>query len=284
LAVHFWILDYQHEGRRHGYPFDPHLLYLHRRLIQASEALSRVVLPGVLPSGMPRCLANLAERLREYGDDKVIAQAALWYELAHAVFGELRAALRLHSSSQTPLSDGYELSAAAQKTVKEELLGLAEKWEKSRDGSRQGEERRMYTIALEHVQRYQGKLVYEGETLLNEQGDRTTNMLERWWRQTKRRCRQRHGRTELVRDMRVLPATALLVGNLAIKEYVEVVVGTLPQLAERLAEVALSVPPFRGGKDGQVREKVGQLPRRVLRQPDFLEELLAVCPPPGDLP
>jgi hypothetical protein len=280
LAVHFWILDHEHEGRRHGYPFDPHLLYLHRRLIRAGEALARLVSPGPLPAGMPLCLANLAERLREYRDDKVIADAAACYEKACAVFGELRQTLRLHGTGGTPLSESYELSAAEQRTVKEELLGLCGRWEQARQSSGRADEQEIYGIVLAHVRRYEGKLAYEGDRPLNKEGDRTTNALEAWWRQTKRRCRQRHGRAELVRDMRVLPATALLVGDLAIKEYVEVVCGTLEQLPERLAEIGTSVPPFRGGKSEKTVEKAGQLPRRWLRQGNFLEELLAVCPPP----
>jgi hypothetical protein len=283
LAVHFWILDYEHDGRRQGYPFDPHLLYLHRRLIKAGEALSRVVSPEALPQGMPRCLANLAQRLLEYRVDETIARAASWYEKACAVFTELRQTLRLHSDGKVPLSDGYQLPAAQQRSVKEDLLGLAEKWEQARQASSQREEQQIYTIVVQHLRRYQGKLAYEGDDPLNEEGDRTTNALEQWWRQSKRRCRVRHGRANLVRDMRVLPATALLVGNLAIEEYVKVVVGSLAELPERLAEVGRSVPPFRGGRSEQSVEKIGQFPRRWLRQGNFLEELLGVCPPPEEL-
>jgi hypothetical protein len=284
LAVQGWILDYEHEGRRQGYPFDPHLLYLHRRLIQAGEALSRVVTPEALTQGMPRCLWNLNERLLEYRSDEAIGRAAAWYEQAHGVFSELRQALRLHSSGKTPLSDGYELSAVEQRGVKEELLRLCSKWEQARQASGRAEEQEIYRIVVEHVRRYEGKLTYEGDGPLNEEEDRTTNALEQWWRQTKRVCRVRHGRANLVRDMRVLPATALLVGNLRIEEYVKVVVGTLAQLPERFAEVGRSVPPFRLGRSEQCFEKVGQLPRSWLRQDNFLEEVLGVCPPPEELP
>jgi hypothetical protein len=94
------------------------------------------------------------------------------------------------------------------------LCGRAEQ----EQGAARAEDREVYRVVLQHVRRYREKLAYEGETPLNEEGDRTTNALERWWRQAKRNCRVRHGRAELVRDMRVLRATAFLVGNLAIKE------------------------------------------------------------------
>jgi hypothetical protein len=56
------------------------------------------------------------------------------------------------------------------------------------------------------------------------------------------------------------------------------------QLPERLAEVGASLEPFRGGKVEQAIEKVGRLPRGWLRQGNFLEDLLAACPPTEDAP
>jgi len=38
LAFHQWILDYARDGRRQGFPFDPYLLYLHRRVARARAA------------------------------------------------------------------------------------------------------------------------------------------------------------------------------------------------------------------------------------------------------
>ena len=43
LAFHQWMLDYASDGRRQGYPFDPYLLYLHRRVRRASTALERLL-------------------------------------------------------------------------------------------------------------------------------------------------------------------------------------------------------------------------------------------------
>src|SRR5258708_6093208 len=62
--------------------------------------------------------------------------------------------------------------------------------------------------------------------------------LERTWRENKRRCRGRHGRAQVKKDMQALPAEAMLVGNLAIPAYVEAVVESWAELPQRLAEVA----------------------------------------------
>ncbi len=276
LAVHFWILDHAQDGRRQGHPFDPHLLYLHRRLVRAAEGLQRLFATAASVGQLPRCLANLQERLQQYKDDAAIQAAAASYEKAYAVFAQLRQALRLGSRGKTPLSDSYPLNEREQAEVKTDLKSLCEKWcgEMARSGK---EEKLMYEIVVSHVERYQGKLFYAGSEKLNEEGDRTTNELERQWRQAKRRCRLRHGRAGVKKDLQVLPAEALLVGNLEVPEYVEVVLGSLAELPQRLAEVA-QTESFASWKARQQPCKVGQLPRSILRRENFLTHLLQICP------
>ena len=71
----------------------------------------------------------------------------------------------------------------------------------------------------------------------------------------------------------VVPAEALLVGNLEVPEYVEVVLGSLAELPQRLAEVA-QTESFASWKARQQPCKVGQLPRSFLRRENFLTHLL----------
>jgi hypothetical protein len=279
LAVHFWILDYAQDGKRQGYPFDPHLLYLHRRLVRAADALQRLLDSVGCMKCLPDCLRNLGARLKEYRDDEVIIEAAAWYEKAQEVFTQLRQALWLTGVGKTPLSESYSLGVGEQQDVRREVKELCQKWLKEREGC-PAREKQLYEIGLSHLQRYEGKLFYEGVEQLNEQSDRTTNGLERTWRQNKRKCRTRHGRSAVRKDMEVMPAEAMLVGNLAIPEYVEVVVGTLAELPQRLAEVACS-ESFTSFKARQRPCKIGQLPRVVLRRRNFLDHLLELCLPPG---
>lgn len=280
LAVHFWILDYAQDGRRQGYPFDPHLLYLHRRLVRAAEALQRLFAGLESVSRLPDCLRNLCQRLQEYRDDAAIQEAAAWYEKAQEVFAQLRRALRLASVGKTPMSEAYEMSADEQHDIKREVKGLCEKCRQEME-RRPPREKHLYEIVLSHMERYEGKLLYEGAEELNERFDRTTNDLERTWRENKRRCRGRHGRAQVKKDMQVMPAEAMLVGNLAIPEYVEAVLGAWAELPQRLAEVA-SGESFQSWKARQRPSKVGQLPRVIMRRRNFLNHLLQVCLPLPD--
>jgi hypothetical protein len=81
--------------------------------------------------------------------------------------------------------------------------------------------------------------------------------------------------------MQTLPAEALLVGNLEIAEYVAVVLGSMDELPQRLAEVG-SGASFRSWKARQQPRQVGQLPRSFLLRRNFLADLLQACPPFDD--
>jgi hypothetical protein len=277
LAVHFWILDYAQDGGRQGHPFDPPLLYLHRRLLRAGAALEQLCAAPAAVRQLPQALLHLRERLREYRDDAGIQAAAACYEKAHALFGQLRQALRLQSTGKTPMSESYPLRPEEQDEVKRDLEALCQTWREQQEQSA-GREKELYEIVLSHVERYEGKLFYGGAAKLNEEGERTTNELERSWRKVKRRCRRHHGNAELKQEMAVLPAEALLLENLEVPEYVAVVLGSLEELPQRLAEIGRGAS-FRSWQARQQPRTVGQLPRSLLRRRNFLTDLLQVCPP-----
>jgi hypothetical protein len=277
LAVHFWVLDHAQDGRRQGHPFDPHLLYLHRRLLRAGAALAQLCAVAAAVKQLPQGLLHLHERLREYRDDVVIQAAAACYEKAHTLFGQLRQALRLGSAGKTPMSESYPLGQEEQGEVKRDLQRLCQTWREQKEQS-VPRDKQLYEIVLRHVERYEGKLFYQGAEKLNEERDRTTNELERSWRKVKRRCRRHHGNAELKKQMQVLPAEALLIGNLEVPAYVAEVLGSLGELPQRLAEIG-SGTSFRSWKARQQPRSVGQLPRCVLRRRNFLADLLEVCPP-----
>lgn len=107
--------------------------------------------------------------------------------------------------------------------------------------------------------------------------ERTTNQRESLWGAAKRRCRRATGRGCLNREFRAMPAEMLLVGNLAIERYVEVVLGSLANLPDKLAEAAQSAGPYSHWRGQRTTRNTGRLPRRLLARENFLEQLLAVC-------
>lgn len=92
LALHNWVLSYPQDGRRQGFPFDPYLLYLHRRLLKAGATLDRLLADTAFAARLPVTFANLQQQLTNYRTDAEVVAAAELYEKAHALFERLRAA------------------------------------------------------------------------------------------------------------------------------------------------------------------------------------------------
>ena len=272
FALHYWILDYAADGSRQGFPFDPHLLYLHRRLVYAGEALDRW-LDHHMPTPAPRVLLNLRKNLNAYRQDAQIISAATWYEQAYQLFTCLRSALRLSAESANPLRESYSLSAEEQVEVIKSLEELKREFRERKESVSDQQEKKLYTVVLKHVEKYWDEL----QPLVTDlSGERTTNKLEGWWGEAKRSSRKIHGRRKLTRDLQSLPEEWMLVPNLNRPGYVEAVLGSLDRLPQKLAEAGRTAGPYSHWRCRQQPLKLGRLPKKLLRQDNFVDDLLAV--------
>jgi len=106
---------------------------------------------------------------------------------------------------------------------------------------------------------------------------RTTNGIEFHWSGGKRIRRQTHGRTKLTRDFNALPSEYMLIPNLNNPRYVEIVLGSLDQLAEKLAEAGKTAGPCSDWYKRQKPAHIGRLPARLLRNENFISDLTDIC-------
>jgi hypothetical protein len=273
LAFHQWILDYPHDGRRQGFPFDPYLLFFHRRVVRAAAAVERFLEETEMRSRTPRVLVTFAQMLRQYLQDPKVTAAAGQYEAAYQLFERLRTALRLSAQGDHPLHERYVLGESETQDVRQALESLqAECREQSRAAADEAM-RDGYQVVLDHLERYADRLFAAEDSACRE---RTTNRLEGFWGASKRRCRQRHGRRQLTRDFQSLPAEYMLVGNLENPVYVELVLGELSALPRKLAEAGRTAGSWTRWRQAQQPLRVGRLPRRLVRAEDFLDTLVGV--------
>ena len=56
LALQLWMLDYPRDGHRQGFPFDPYLLYFHRRVVKAYEVSKRLLYRESVRQKAPKVL------------------------------------------------------------------------------------------------------------------------------------------------------------------------------------------------------------------------------------
>jgi hypothetical protein len=278
LAFHSWMLDYRRDGRRQGFPFDPYLLYFHRRILQVNHALHKLVHCATVWRRTPRVLLSFAEKLGEYVADPVIAAAAGLYETAFSIFERLRNALRLSPNGPDPMADGYVLEPDQQQSVARSLAELREECAQAVSASANDDEAELYQTVNTHLDRHAARLLPTRPG----QPDaacavRTTVKIEQHWWRGKRGRRQTNGRRKLTRDFTALPAEFMLVPNLNNPSYVEIVLGSLDNLPAKLAEAGRHAPPFSHWRRQTKPESIGRLPRRLLRRENFVQGLLDVC-------
>ena len=270
MAFHQWILDYAGDGRRQGFPFDPYLLYFHRRIVRAGDALGKLLSDPQVRQSATRVIINFEKLLRNYLADPQVLDAACQYEVAFEVFGKLRTVLRLVAGGEQPLRDRYILEEAEIAKVRQSLSSLREEFRgqsTDSDASSPG-----CAIVVEHLDRYWDHLFVPGGA----NRDRTTNRLEAHWGAGKRNCRQRHGREKLTLDFRSLPAEFMLIPNLKNQAYVELVLGGLDNLAPKMALAGRAAGPWTQWRRLHQPLNTGRLPRRILRQENLVESLITL--------
>jgi hypothetical protein len=184
-------------------------------------------------------------------------------------------ALRLSTNEPHPLHAPYPLSESEQKEV---LSALAQLRAQAQTRSQQNPdqiERWFYAIVSQHLEAYWP--YWEGVS-----GERTPNALEAHWNQVKRQRRQSHGRKKLTRDFGALPAELMLVPNLDIPRYVELVLGQRDNLPDKLAQAAGTAGSYAEWRQRQRPQRWGRVPQRVLRQPTFVDRIIGLASKVGE--
>ena len=280
VAFHHWLLDYAHMGTRQGFPFDPYLLYQHRRWRQGEAMLRELLADPRVQGQTTRGLKNLQRLLDEYLSDPAVVTALAEWEAREGLFGRLRSALRLNAVGPLPpLSDPQALSDPQERQVAHALDNLQHELEaEPSDPAAQ--------IVLKHLCKYAGRLVVRSPAAADAESpgagspgvwsDRTNNKREAGWRELKRNRRRVHGRGKLGQDLEKLPAEWGLLVNLRNPRYVELILGSLDNLPQKFAEAASGAGSYYRWLRQQAARRPGQVSKRELRSPTFLNDLGAV--------
>lgn len=214
--------------------------------------------------------SNLARMLNAYLTNPQVAAAAAHFEGAWTVFQRLRDVLRFSAQGTTPLRDSYRLTASEQRRMISSLQDLREECRQRSLDEADPLQQRLNTTVSTHLDRY-WEYLPSGEESFPE---RTTNRLERHWGESKRARRRTHGRRKLTRDFQALPEESMLVPNLDNPRYVELVLGTPENLADRLAAAGRTAGSYSAWQKRRNQTSLGRLPKRLLRKDNSLDHLL----------
>ncbi len=275
LGLHSWMLDYANDGHRQGFPFDPYLLYFHRRITKVHDATKNLIFRENERNKFPKVFFNFSDRLEKYLADSVIADAAILYDKAFNIFRQIREVLRLNAKGPSPMRESYELNFNENNDMCKSLNDLVKQFNRSMRNCSNTDERNLYKIVLSHIEKYKPYLFpADIETVAENTIIRTTNGIESYWSIGKRLRRQTHGRMKLTRDFSALPAQYMLIPNLNNPLYVDLVLGSLDQLPEKLARAGRTSGSYSAWCKQYKPQHTGRLSTQLIRRENFIEDMV----------
>jgi len=275
LGFHQWLLDYASDGQREGFPFDPYLLYFHRRVVIAQRVVEELLCKEAVCQHAPKVLTSFSQMLTEYVTNPKVVAAAAHYEKAWALFESFRRALRLSAQGPSPMRYAYRLAPDEHGKVAQALSELYEECRENCESHPDSELRELCEILVTHVDRYRPRMSAAREADgPRRPSERTTTKLESHWGQAKQRRRKAHGRKKLTLDFQALPQEYMEVPNLENPRYVELVLGDLDQLPKKLSDAGKQAGPFTHWLQKRRPLNLGRLPKPILRQENFVDNLV----------
>jgi hypothetical protein len=240
----------ERNGDGYGFPFDrPHLGYYQRLEITATNAKNLLQDVAHLPRRDKKDLLKLETILKTVTDDCHILKTVKSLRERVEIFDRFRQIMRLTRKGEAQgLNDNGSLSGHKKlQMIEKELDAYTSALEKKAD--RVGFQKQHPQLVtgirdmIKQIRSYWDKLfmlpiiIQVGERQQEIIAQRTNNIMERSFRKIKRRCRRRHGRKRLQKDLAHLPAEIALVENLQNEQYVTTVMGSLDKLPEKFAEL-----------------------------------------------
>lgn len=271
LLAH-WILAGLQEGHGYGFPFDRPLLALTRRAQEVYAQLQSLI--ALCPSedwrrNVP--FHHLRQDLQECVNDRPLGHALNRLENHSQLFDQLRQALHLapETGQQGLNHDGEVIEM---NILQREVESFTEQVRARPDYSTTAALQKM----LEQIEHYGPKLFAAPLVVSTPQGtrmiqpQRTNNLMERFFRDFKRRCRHKTGCQALGTTLRTMLADTPLVHNLQNPEYLKILLDGQPTLEALFAQI----------DPATVREELEKAQQDPERVPRVLKRFIASLPSP----
>lgn len=269
-----WIFDSSHPSKGYGFPFEQPYLQFYLRLKTALcflESISNVYLCGRAKDNRP--FTQVRQFLQEVVSDPELIAAAKAMKPKVEIFEQLRAALHIAEPDGTKglNDDGDEVDI---KSIKEKVGAFR--------AFLVADENRKKTYAkmIEQLDKYWDKLFADPITVTSSGGkqitiqpQRTNNILERFFREEKRRSRRKSGTSSLNRTLKNILADTPLVRNLGNEEYQRIILNGCDTLAERFSQIDEKMVHTEMKRVQTNGNRISNTLKEIIRKPDLFSEI-----------
>jgi ribosomal protein S20 len=274
FALIHWAFDTAAQLNGYGFPFDrPHLLFYHR--LQAIYALiEKIRETPVRHAKTHRPLHLLFRSIKQVMDDSALRKSVAQLDARARVFDDLRQALRIAlPEGRRGLNDDGD--GTDMKTIEERVKAFRKRI--TSDSSLAGKSE--YKKMIQQIDTYWEKLFADpiavdtpqGKVLIQPQ--RTNNILERFFRDIKKRARKRTGTISLNKTLKTILSDTPLVKNLDNEGYLKIILDGCDTLEERFARIDSNMVVAELKK---AKNEPGRLPaalKKTIRQSAFPQKL-----------
>ena len=271
-----WAFESSHQSQGYGFPFDRMHLDFYLRLKEIHQ-----ILGGIRDIHLRNKAKDNAPFLRvwqfldEVMQDKELIDAVASIEAKVKVFDKLRKALRIAlPEGKNGLND--EGDETCIKTIEKEVIEFRN-WVRSN-----AERKKTYTKMIAQIDKYWSKLfadplvvnTIEGQVVILPQ--RTNNILERFFRLTKRLGRKKSGTASLNKMLKTILADTPLVRNLENEEYMDIILNGCATLSQRFSQIddRLVRDQLKDAQNNQ--EKNSQEVKKIILLPDLPSKIFTL--------
>lgn len=236
VLIH-WIFDCPNQSSGYGFPFDRVHLDFYQRLQMVYRLLGQIMDISPSDSGKAnRPFSQLYKLVSKVVEDKRLNDLAKNLEAKAEVFDKLRCAMRIAlPEGKNGINDNGD--STDMKSIEEKMTAFR-KWllgNKHR--------KKTYAKMVTQIDKYWKKLfadpipVTTPDGVMNIQPQRTNNILERFFRDEKRRGRKKTGMASLNKVLKTILADTPLVQNLKNDKYMEIILNGCSSLAQRYSQI-----------------------------------------------
>jgi len=273
-SIH-WAFDISAELNGYGFPFDrPHLLFYHR-LSSIYEAIESIRKTPLSYESEYRPMNRLFRVLKPVMEDVALKKNVKQIDRKVKVYEDLREALRIAlPEGKNGLNDHGDDTDMG--SIRSRVTEFRNKLLSDDNYSTD------YDKMIHQLDTYWEKLFADPIEVNTPQGivffepQRTNNILERFFRDFKRRNRKRSGSVSLSKTLKAILSSTPLVKNLENTEYLDIILNGANTLEERFAQIDANIVTNQLKEANKENRKLPIQLKKLIREPLFPQNLAAL--------
>ena len=271
VMIH-WALDTTNQLEGYGFPFDcPHLVFYQRLRILYD------LVDTADYAQFDKRFFNLWNPLNKIINDQQLKSSAIQIEKKITTFKQLRVALSI-----TVLSNSKGLNDDGEKADIKSIAGKVKLFRDEVMADKKQSQIKSYKKMIKQIDKYWNKLFADPITVKTSndeiliQPQRTNNILERFFRELKRRNRKRSGTISLNKRLKSMLADTPLIKNLDNPEYLQIILDGNDTLEERFEKIDSRMVAEKLKMDQKSYERISPEIRKIIQCPDLPEKLTSL--------